>query len=65
LIADLLDRAAPGLPPTLGEGCVRRFDPESLNPDSGSEFPGAAELWADLQQAQAAASSTVLPSGLP
>jgi hypothetical protein len=41
-------------PPTLGEGCVRRYDPEALSESDGTEFPGAAELWQQLQQVPAA-----------
>lgn len=37
-------------PPTLGEGCVRRYDPEALSEHDGTEFPGAAELWQKLQK---------------
>lgn len=36
-------------PPTLGEGCVRRYDPEALSEEDGTEFPGAAELWDSLK----------------
>lgn len=46
---------APGTaspPPTLGEGCVRRYDPEALSEHDGTEFPGAAELWRKLRQPQ-------------
>lgn len=49
---------APGTatpPPTLGEGCVRRYDPEALSEQDGTEFPGAAELWQRLRQSQPAA----------
>lgn len=37
-------------PPVLGEGCVQRYDPEALSEEHGTEFPGAAELWNELQQ---------------
>lgn len=47
---DPLDRATSQPPPTLGEGCVRRYDPDALHPQSGSEFADAAELWRQLQQ---------------
>lgn len=47
---DPRERATCHPPPTLGEGCVRRYDPEALSPQSGSEFPGAAELWQQLQR---------------
>lgn len=43
---------APGTarpPATLGEGCVRRYDPEALSDSDGTEFPGAAELWREVQ----------------
>lgn len=50
-MGDPRDRGGASLPPTLGEGCVRRFDPQALNPQSGTDFPGAAELWRQLQQA--------------
>lgn len=47
---DPLDRATSQPPPTLGEGCVRRYDPDALHPQSGSEFADAAELWRQLQE---------------
>lgn len=46
------DPKSPGTatpPPTLGEGCVRRYDPEALSEEDGTEFPGAAELWDSLK----------------
>ncbi|CAI3809191.1 hypothetical protein GLGCALEP_05378 [Pseudomonas sp. MM221] len=30
-------------PPTLGEGCLARYDPEALDDTDGTDFPGAAE----------------------
>lgn len=30
--------------PTLGEGCLSRFDPESLNPEQGADFSAAEQL---------------------
>ena len=36
-------------PPTLGEGCVRRYDPDALSEDDGTDFAEAAELWRQLQ----------------
>ncbi|WP_324733412.1 hypothetical protein [Pseudomonas paeninsulae] len=47
---DPLDRATSQPPPTLGEGCVRRYDPDALSPQSGTEFADAAELWRKLQE---------------
>ena len=54
-MSDPLDKATAQAPPTLGEGCLSRFDPEALDQDDGTEFPGAAELWQKLRQAQPAA----------
>lgn len=47
---DPLDRATSQPPQTLGEGCVRRYDPDALSPQSGTEFADAAELWRKLQE---------------
>jgi hypothetical protein len=33
----------------LGEGCTSRYDPEALSEEDGTEFPGAAQLWSELQ----------------
>ncbi len=52
-MSDPLDRATSKAPPTLGEGCVRRYDPEALSSEDGTEFPDAAELWRKLQETQA------------
>ncbi|MGH8433316.1 MAG: hypothetical protein ACRERX_02285 [Pseudomonas sp.] len=52
-MTDPLDRATSSPPPTLGEGCVRRYDPEALNDQAGTDFPEAAELWVELTQAPA------------
>jgi len=41
-------------PPTLGEGCLQRYDPDALSDNDGTEFPGAAELWRKLQREPAA-----------
>ncbi|MCO6058283.1 hypothetical protein NG726_16625 [Pseudomonas sp. MOB-449] len=49
-MADPRDRAASTPPPTLGEGCVRRYDPDALSEEHGTEFPEAAELWRKLQE---------------
>jgi hypothetical protein len=35
---------------TLGEGCLSRYDPDDLSPEDGTEFPGAAQLWEQLQE---------------
>lgn len=39
-------------PPTLGEGCVRRYDPEALSEEDGTEFEGAEALWQRTQREQ-------------
>jgi len=48
-----LDKATSSAPPTLGEGCLSRYDPESLSPEDGAEFEGAAQLWKELNDAAA------------
>lgn len=48
-----LDKATSTAPPTLGEGCLSRYDPEEMGPDDGTEFEGAAQLWKALQDAAA------------
>lgn len=47
-MSDPFERAVAFPPPILGEGCTQRYDPEALNEDSGTDFPGAAELWHNL-----------------
>jgi hypothetical protein len=47
---DPRDKAASNAPPTLGEGCLSRYDPDALSEDDGTDFPGAAELWKLTQQ---------------
>ncbi|NQD93631.1 hypothetical protein HP532_13325 [Pseudomonas sp. CrR25] len=49
-MSDPLERATSSPPPTLGEGCVRRYDPAALSEESGTEFPGAVELWRQVQE---------------
>ena len=46
----LFDRAVSSPPPTLGEGCLSRYDPQALDAEDGTEFPDAARLWDELQQ---------------
>ncbi|WP_150305797.1 hypothetical protein [Pseudomonas saliphila] len=41
---DPLARGAAALPPTIGEGCLARFDPDSLNEESGTDFSAAVGL---------------------
>ncbi|MCY1394341.1 hypothetical protein D9M71_92580 [compost metagenome] len=47
------DPKSPGTatpPPILGEGCTARYDIDALSEEDGTEFPGAAELWQQLQK---------------
>ena len=48
-MSDPLDKATSVAPATLGEGCLSRFDPDDLDAEDGTEFPGAAELWRQEQ----------------
>lgn len=47
-MADPLDKATSKAPATLGEGCLSRYDPDDMGPETGTEFPGAAQLWEEL-----------------
>ena len=51
-MSDPLVKATSKAPPTLGEGCVRRYDPDALGDEDGTDFPDAAELWRQLQEQQ-------------
>ncbi|MFJ9989136.1 hypothetical protein ACIQSO_00215 [Pseudomonas putida] len=53
-MANPRDKAGAQPPPTLGEGCLARYDPEALSDDDGTEFEGAAELWEQLNPPGAA-----------
>ncbi len=48
-MSDPLDKATSRAPPTLGEGCLSRYDPAAMSREHGTEFLGAAELWQQLQ----------------
>jgi hypothetical protein len=48
-MSDPLDKATSKAAATLGEGCLSRFDPDELDAEDGTEFPGAVELWAREQ----------------
>ncbi|WP_460418248.1 hypothetical protein [Pseudomonas sp. microsymbiont 2] len=64
-MADPRDKAGASAPPTLGEGCLARFDPDALSDDDGTEFPGAAELWQRFNASgDAGAPAADLPSGI-
>lgn len=49
-MSDPLERAAAKAPPIAGQGCVQRYDPQTLRPEDGTEFADAAELWQQLQE---------------
>ncbi len=49
-MSDPRERATSSPPPTPGEGCVRRYDPEALSDQDGTEFPEARALWERLQK---------------
>lgn len=46
--SDPLMRGAASLPPLIGEGCLARFDPDSLNEESGADFSAAVGLQHDM-----------------
>lgn len=48
-MADPFDKATSKAPPTLGEGCLSRYDPDALTNEDGADFDGAAELWRTTQ----------------
>lgn len=64
-MADPLDKAAASALPTLGEGCLARFDPDAMSDEHGTEFVAAAELWRQLNPAADGASAgvAVAPAG--
>lgn len=60
-MADPRDKAGASAPPTLGEGCLARYDPDALSEDDGTEFLGAAELWQTLTPADPASTPETEP----
>jgi len=50
-MSDPLDKATSKALPTVGEGCLSRYDTDAMSPEDGTEFPGAAELWEQLKPA--------------
>jgi hypothetical protein len=51
-MTDPLDRATSKAPPTLGEGCLSRYDVDSMSPEDGTDFEGAEALWKELTSAR-------------
>lgn len=60
-----LDRATSTAPPTLGEGCTSRYDPQALTPAHGTEFPGAEALWQAVAGNEHPEPDTVTPDEAP
>ncbi|MDH0746420.1 hypothetical protein N5D61_08700 [Pseudomonas sp. GD03842] len=56
-MANPLDKATSKAPPTLGEGCLARYDPDALSAEDGTEFEGAAQLWKELTSTEEESSS--------
>jgi hypothetical protein len=48
-MSDPLDKATSKAPATLGEGCLSRYDPQEMDEEDGTEFPGAAQLWEQVK----------------
>jgi hypothetical protein len=59
-MTDPLDKAVSNAPPTVGEGCLSRYDVDALSPEDGAEFEGAAELWQQLQRTASVTSDPAL-----
>lgn len=39
-MTDPLDKATSQAPAVLGEGCLSRYDPDELDAEDGTDFPG-------------------------
>lgn len=50
-MTDPLDKATSKAPPTLGEGCLSRYDVDAMSPEDGTDFEGAEALWKELTSA--------------
>lgn len=63
IMSDPFDKATSTAPPTLGEGCLSRYDPDALSAEDGADFSAAAELWrvTRLQQDVATRPPTLKP----
>lgn len=62
-MTDPLDKATSKAPPTLGEGCLSRYDVDALSADDGTEFEGAEQLWKELTSGEEKSHED--PSGSP
>lgn len=54
------DKACAQPLPVIGEGCLSRYDPEALDEQHGTEFPGAQALW-EQEKASIQATDARLP----
>ncbi|MES2821566.1 MAG: hypothetical protein V4812_21535 [Pseudomonadota bacterium] len=64
-MSDPLERATSRPPPTLGEGCTSRYDPEAMSSEDGTAFPDAAELWQRLRKQSDAPGQAPVPEVPP
>ncbi|KGF63335.1 hypothetical protein [Pseudomonas lutea] len=46
------DKATSKAPPTVGEGCLSRYDVDAMTAQDGAEFEGAEALWKQLMPAE-------------
>jgi hypothetical protein len=57
-----IDKATSKAPPTVGEGCLGRYDIDAMTPEDGTEFEGAELLWKQLMAAEDSEQSGSLDS---
>lgn len=57
-----IDKATSKAPPTVGEGCLSRYDIDAMTPEDGTEFEGAEQLWKQLMAAEDSEQSGSLDS---
>jgi hypothetical protein len=48
IMTNPLDKATSHAPPTVGEGCLSRYDVDAMSPEDGTDFEGAQALWEEL-----------------
>jgi len=65
-MSDPRNRGAATAPPTKGEGCLQRFDPDAVSEAHGADFSAAALLWQSVQpQSDKPAEPPVATPGKP
>lgn len=62
-MADPGDKAAAKAPSTLGEGCLARYDLQDMSDEAGTDFPGAADLWRQLNPSDDRSADASDPAG--